>query len=203
MNKFILALVLVGALVAPALASTISNTTPYVRIEIGNKGVCSGVYIGNGDILTAAHCATTSLNETVVLKDGRRYISSTKWAEEGYDIAVLHIQTGYHIDVSVLNCNIVPVGTTFKAFGNPLSESFLYTRGEVVGEARRSGPWKSAYPVDASIMPGQSGGADIDSNNQIIGITVGVSSYGLGGLTGLGWIVPSVDICNLINKHAN
>ena len=68
--------------------------------------------------------------------------------------------------------------------------------------------WKRAIPVNATILPGMSGGAVVDDNDDLRGINVGTLRAVSGmtpmgpqaSFTGISYIVEAEDICFLMGK---
>lgn len=156
----------------------------------------SAVHIGNGFVVTAAHVVNGVKSIALHSENGTIYQADVLWINTEYDIAFLKVHTPLSIGSVPLNCAANFAGQKIKAFGNPSDIEFAYTLGEVVGNAREHGPWKSVVPVDMTIIPGMSGGGVVDTDGKLVGISVGVMLYGY-GLAGIGYIVPARAICEL------
>lgn len=171
-----------------------------VKIVLAN-GHGSGTVIGDGYVLTAAHVAEG--NETVKLKLSDNSISTAEvlWVNKKYDVALL--RTKAKTKASHLKCAGVKVGDTIKLAGNPIDIEFVTSAGKVVGGDRKWGPWEDVQIVDATVVPGMSGGGALDKNGNVVGITAGVQVAAVGfgaSLTGFGAIVPSSAVCGLMGR---
>jgi len=69
----------------------------------------------------------------------------------------------------------------------------------VNGEPRKWAVWREVVPADLTVIPGQSGGAVVDAQGSVVGITVGVMIWQY-GLSGLGFFVPGSAICELMGR---
>lgn len=182
----------------PALPATETAT---VKIQV-NNGHGSGVHIGDGFILTAAHVVGDEKEVQVKTKGGAFNKSDVLWVNKAHDIALLRTSSA-GLGAAHLSCRTVKIGDQIVAYGNPLKIEFVAAYGKIAGEPRETGPWKSVYVTDITTVMGQSGGGTFAENGDLIGITVGVMAapIGLSGsLVGFGFVVPSADICGLLAR---
>jgi S1-C subfamily serine protease len=166
------------------------------------KGHGSGVHIGNGFVLTAAHVAGDASTVELKSKDGKKRQADVLWINKAYDIALLRTSPEM-LPAARLSCETVKAGTAIEVIGNPLSVEFVTAYGKIAGAARTAGPWKSVYVTDTTTVMGQSGGGVFAASGELVGITVGVMSMPLGfsaSLTGFGFVVPSADVCSLLGR---
>jgi S1-C subfamily serine protease len=175
------------------------HATPHVHLSFGDE-VGSGVHVGHGYILTAAHVAAGTKG-TMTLKSSNGGVQSAAvlWANKQYDVALLRIEKPALIDAVDLDCAPNYDGQRVVLHGNPLGIEFLSSAGSIVGEAREIQPWANVVPVDMTVVPGQSGGAVVDEAGDLVGIAVGVATYNL-GVTGFGFVVPAATICMLLAR---
>lgn len=182
---------------------TIPQPSAHVKLT-SNLGAGSGVHIGDGYIITAAHVVVDPfspgklLETTVTADDGSKQPATILWKNSEYDIALIRVGN-HNIDAVFLDCSPVEIGDKVSAYGNPIDMDFIYTTGEVVGDERKFGFWDSAVPLSLSVGPGQSGGGVINTAGDIVGITVGtlVSPY---GAIGVGMMVPASTVCMLMGR---
>jgi S1-C subfamily serine protease len=183
--------------VAPVVAAELAS--PYLKL-ISADGTGSGVHIGNGYILTAAHVGT--MKDPLAKDDaGRPHKLVMLWANTQYDIALMRMegwQSALGVKAAPLSCDRQVVGTHVRAYGNPMNVENVYASGSIVGAPANRGPWQSVMTLDLTIVPGMSGGALVDDAGQVVGIDVGVMVYG--SLTGFGFAVPSTVACDLMGK---
>ena len=161
-------------------------------------GTGSGVIISpNGYIVTNEHVVEGADSLKVVTVDGSRYPAELVGADPLMDIAVLEIQAD---DLAAIEFGAVEgleVGDPVVAVGNPygLLGGPSFTTGVLSAFDRTLTAdyftGESLYGLlqtDAPIATGSSGGALLDSEGKLIGITTAAMGLGLGG--GLGFAVP-------------
>ena len=183
--------------VAPPLASSVVKVLP-------GKGHGSGVHIGNGYILTAAHVVDGAKSLKIRTSDGKDRDATVLWSSKEYDIAAIRTAEA-GIAVSNLDCRTAEAGEVIRASGNPIVLEFVDSYGKVAGKPRLLGPWKSVLITDITTVPGMSGGPTFDANGNVVGITVGVMTLPSGfsaSLTGFGAMVPSSTVCGLLGRIA-
>lgn len=182
-------------------APTGNTETTVVKVILKN-GHGSGVSIGNGYFLTAAHVADGNKTVTLKTKDGKTRKADVLWINAAYDIALLR-SDDLSIPAAALSCNVAPAGETIISYGNPLMVEFVAAYGKIAGEPRKMGLWQSVFITDTTTVMGQSGGPVFSADGRLIGITVGVMAAPLGfsaSLIGYGFVVPSSEICGLLAR---
>jgi len=165
------------------------------------RGHGSGVHIGRGYILTAAHVVASGKKLVITTDNGASFDVEVLWRNAEYDVALLKLSNYAQIDHINLSCVKPKVGTRITAYGSPLSLDFVSTSGTLVGH-NNIAMWKESAIVDATIIMGMSGGPVV-SNNKVVGISVGVVVAPMGfsaSITGLGVIVPGNTICRLMAR---
>lgn len=201
-----LALLAIGYLVfsanQPLLLAGASST---VKVELA-QGHGSGVHIGDGLILTAAHVASEGAVVKLKLDDGTERDATVVWASKASDISLLRTSPD-GLSASSLNCSPLVVGQSVTARGNPLDLEFITTYGHIVGKAVTVQNWAAAAPTDLTILPGMSGGPLFNAAGEVVGINVAVmiapivAQVPLGGaFTGIGFFVPAEHVCGLLGR---
>lgn len=155
-------LIVAFALIIFVSASASSRVTPdplgaTVKI-IADGGHGSGVHIGGGVIVTAAHVVGQSRNVTFKTTDGLEFQAHVLATNTNYDVALLISDRFVHRASLPLSCADIPAGGSARLVGNPLGIDFVTMRGHVAGEPRALGPWARVYVIDATAAPGMSGG---------------------------------------------
>jgi S1-C subfamily serine protease len=164
-------------------------------------GVASGVIIGpEGYVLTNNHVVEDADRMTVTLSDGRRFDGQVLGADPEDDLAVVKID-GSHLPTAQMGDSArLRKGEWVIAIGNPLGFDSTVTVGVV--SAERSGrPFpvegrtlRHVIQTDAAINQGNSGGALVNLNGELIGInTAIVSTSASGGSIGIGFAIPVND----------
>lgn len=182
----------------PAPAATETAT---VKIQISN-GHGSGVHIGDGFILTAAHVVGDEKEAQVKAKGGAFNKADVLWVNKAHDIALLRTSSA-GLGAAHLSCRAVKIGDPIVAYGNPLQIEFVAAYGKIAGEPRKTGPWNAVYVTDITTVMGQSGGPVYTDGGDLIGITVGVMAAPIGfsgSLVGFGFVVPSTAVCELLGR---
>lgn len=206
-TAFLVALFFVIAATSAAAYALLPAPTPAeietatVKIVV-NDGHGSGVHIGDGFIVTAAHVVGDAKEVQLKAKGGALRKADVLWVNKANDIALLRTSSD-GLGVAKLACHAVNVGDPIVAFGNPLKIEFVAAYGKIAGEPRETGPWKSVYVTDITTVMGQSGGGTFAENGDLIGITVGVMAAPIGfsgSLVGYGYVVPSTAVCELLGR---
>lgn len=184
---------------APVVEHVTDASVVFVSVD---KGHGSGVHIGQGYVLTAAHVVDGATMIKLKTADGKFRPADVLWVNKTYDIALLKTDPA-GIGAATLACRYAHTGEDIRAIGNPVSLEFVSSYGRIAGEVRQLGPWKSVLVTDITTVPGQSGGPVFDEGGALVGITVGVINVPLGisaSLTGFGTIVPSQAVCDLMAR---
>lgn len=185
-------------------ASTNAVAGSGVRIEVsvnGQQGLGSGVYVGDGIVVTAAHVVGDAKRVTCRADDGKSQYCDVLWVDQDYDIAVVIPHVPDYFRAARLDCRTPKVGETVTAWGNPMGVEFITMHGYVSGDQRAAEPnWKSVIVTDMTTIGGMSGGGTFDADGEVIAITVGVMSMGKAADGGLGFAVPAADVCKLLGR---
>lgn len=201
---FLVALIAAGLAIGErqrAIASPMKATSVVKVLIDGGHG--SGVHIGNGLILTAAHVVEGKTGIRLKNSFGDIQGAELLWTNKSRDVALLKVKRPDRLQASTLICAPLVPGQKITAEGSPGTAEFVRLRGEVAGAARKSGPWLWAIPIDISGGPGISGGPIFDEHGRIAGIYVGAYLVRVGmnaTLMGLGLAVPSDVICELMAR---
>jgi len=186
-------------------------TKTIVQVQVGNmsedgeflpNGGGSGVVISSdGLIMTNHHVIDNSTQVRVVFEDGRMYESEIIGSDRLTDIGLLKISASNLVPISMGNSEALKVGDLAVAIGHPLTlgaaptvttgvVSALKRRLDVGGDAMNSGVTLfGLIQTDAPITRGSSGGALLNSNGELIGITTAIATADVGA-EGLGFAVP-------------
>ena len=137
----------------------------------------SGVIIDSkGDIVTNYHIVNGEDSITVVLYNGNKVQAQLVGTNTSDDLAVVHIQPFANMTVAQIgDSSKLVVGQEVLAIGNPLGITETATRG-IVSALNRSvtestgATISNTIQTDAAVNPGNSGGALINLQGQLIGI---------------------------------
>jgi Do/DeqQ family serine protease len=160
------------------------------------SGLGSGVIIRqDGYILTNNHVVDGVDKIRVELTDGRSFPGTVVGTDEASDLAVIRVQATGLPTLAYGDSDRVKVGDVVLAVGNPLGIGQTVTMGIVSAKGRSpehggSGSYEDFLQTDAPINHGNSGGALVDMQGQLVGINAQILSPS-GGNIGLGFAIPS------------
>lgn len=163
------------------------------------EGLGSGVIIdaAQGYILTNNHVIDGADKIQIQLNDGREIDVKLIGKDAQTDIALLKISNAKDIKnltaVSMADSDKLRVGDFAVAVGNPFGLGQTATSG-IISALGRSGlnleGLENFIQTDASINRGNSGGALVNLNGELIGINTAILAPG-GGNIGIGFAIPS------------
>jgi serine protease Do len=159
------------------------------------RGVGSGVIVSaDGTILTNNHVIEGADKITVELNDNRTFDAKVVGTDPLSDLAVLKIESSGLPYLNLGDSDRVRVGDIVLAIGNPLGIGQTVTSGIISAKGRRTGisdgSFEDFLQTDAPINRGNSGGALINLNGELIGINSQILSPS-GGNIGIGFSIPS------------
>lgn len=167
-------------------------------IEAGSG---SGVIISNdGYIITNNHVIDQGDKIKVVLNDKREYTAAVIGSDANTDLALLKINETELPFINFGNSDNTKVGEWVLAVGNPFNLTSTVTAGIISakgrnlniiqGKTRNAAPIESFIQTDAAVNPGNSGGALVNLNGDLIGINTAIASQ-TGSYAGYAFAVPS------------
>ena len=160
----------------------------------------SGVIIDTrGDIVTNNHVISGAQTIDAVLSNGSTEKAQLVGTDAADDLAVVRIQPFAHMTVAQIgNSSKLVVGQEVLAIGNPLGITETATRG-IVSALNRSVTESTgttisqAIQTDAAVNPGNSGGALVNLQGQLIGIPTltAINTESNTPANGVGFAIPS------------
>ena len=164
---------------------------PRERVE---SSLGSGVIVrGNGIIVTNAHVVKGADELKIVLNDRREFEATVVAQDEETDLAVLRIDTNGEIMPSLrVGADDDPeIGDIVLAIGNPFGVGQTVTSGIISALGRTNvSDISSAIQTDAAVNPGNSGGALVNLQGELIGVNTAIFSRS-GGSNGIGFAIPA------------
>ena len=159
------------------------------------EGLGSGVVIGaDGYVLTNQHVIAGADRVRVELGDKRSFDATVVGFDAASDLAVLKIDARGLPIVPFGDSDRVEVGDVVLAVGNPLGLGQTVTMGIVSAKGRATGIGDGSYEdfiqTDAPINQGNSGGALVNVQGELIGINSQILSPS-GGNIGVGFAIPA------------
>lgn len=161
------------------------------------RGVGSGVLVSaDGSILTNHHVVDGAEKITVLMSDNKSFKAKIVGSDQPSDLAVLKIEGENLPFLTLGNSDTVRVGDIVLAIGNPLGIGQTVTAGIISAKGRRTGlsdgSFEDFLQTDAPINRGNSGGALVNLNGELIGINSQILSGGAGGGNiGIAFSIPS------------
>ncbi|MFZ9004260.1 MAG: trypsin-like peptidase domain-containing protein [Robiginitalea sp.] len=155
-------------------------------------GTGSGVIISpDGYIVTNNHVIAKANQLMVTLNDNKTYEATVVGTDPNTDIALLKVETEAPLPYLAFgDSDYVKVGEWVLAVGNPFNLTSTVTAGIVSAKARNLGRNQSFIQTDAAVNPGNSGGALVNTNGELIGINTAITSQ-TGSYIGYSFAVPS------------
>ena len=168
------------------------NVLPLYRQRI-ERTLGSGVIVDRqGHIVTNYHVIANAASIRVQLADGRVAVPHIVGVDPDTDLAVLQISLPHLPVIAFGQSSQVRVGDIVLAIGNPLGLSQTVTHGIVSATGREDlgiSAFDDFIQTDAPINFGNSGGALVNSNGQLIGINTAIVAKSL-GVEGIGFAIP-------------
>ena len=173
---------------------------PWFRFFFGDQnpgeaqaGLGSGVIVSSsGYILTNNHVVEGADEIEVVLNDTRKTRAKVIGTDPDTDLAVLKIDLEKLPVIVLGNSDDLQVGDPVLAIGNPFGVGQTVTGGIVSALGRNQlgiNSFENFILTDAAIKPGNSGGALVDVNGNLLGINTAIYSRS-GGSMGIGFAIP-------------
>lgn len=168
------------------------------------SGSGSGVIIrDDGYIITNNHVIANAEQIEVVLNDKRSYDAKLIGADPKTDLAVLKITGDQWTPIAFSNSDEAKVGQWVLAIGNPFNLASTVTAGIVSAKGRNIDIIQENFKIesfiqtDAAVNPGNSGGALVNMNGELVGINTAIASN-TGSYAGYSFAIPA----NLARKVA-
>ncbi|NGZ87540.1 Do family serine endopeptidase [Duganella aceris] len=161
--------------------------------EDDESSLGSGVIVSaEGYILTNNHVVEAADDIEVALADGRKAAAKVVGTDPETDLAVIKI-TLDKLPVIVLGqAEQAQVGDVVLAIGNPFGVGQTVTMGIISALGRNNlhiNQFENFIQTDAAINFGNSGGALVDANGNLLGINSAIYSQS-GGSVGIGFAIP-------------
>ena len=214
----------------PSIVSITSMSVEEVQSFFGNtwqkqsEGAGTGIIIGENDsellIVTNNHVVENSDALTVTFNDETSVAANIKGNDATYDVAVIAVPTESLSSDTLSSLTVATMGDSTKlkvgepaiAIGNALGYGQSVTTGVIsaldrsvattdsrTGETKEDGV--NLIQTDAAINEGNSGGALVNVNGEVIGIN---SAKLIGdSVEGIGYAIPISDVSDLIQGLMN
>lgn len=171
------------------------SNRPYIM-----EGSGSGVILSeDGYIVTNNHVVNGADEIEVMLNDKRDYRAEVIGTDPSTDIALLKIKEKDLPFITYGNSDGLKVGEWVLAVGNPFNLNSTVTAGIISAKGRSNVlegdksrgqfPVESFIQTDAAVNPGNSGGALVNTNGELIGINTAIMSSN-GAYQGYSFAIP-------------
>ena len=164
-------------------------------------GTGSGVIISpDGYIITNHHVIENSSEVIVTTNDNKEYEAEIVGSDEVTDVAVLKINSNEKFEYILFgDSEDSQIGQWVLAVGNPYNLNSTVTAGIISSKSRDLNEYdqinQSFIQTDAAVNVGNSGGALVNINGELIGINTAIQSM-TGGFVGYSFAIPS----NIVRK---
>ncbi len=194
-------------LVRPTVVHIHSSSGDRYERFFGGESSGSGVIVSeDGYIVTNNHVISGAKEVTVTLNSKRTYEAKIIGTDKTTDLAVIKIKKRDLKDIKLPklafgNSDDVHVGEWVLAVGNPFNLTSTVTAGIVSAKGRNIDILDGTYDIesfiqtDAVVNPGNSGGALVDTDGNLVGINTAIITRS-GRYEGYSFAVPS----NLVQK---
>lgn len=155
-------------------------------------GTGSGVIISpDGYIVTNNHVIAKANQLSVTMNNNKTYEATVVGTDPISDIALIKVESEDPLPYLVFgDSDNVKIGEWVLAVGNPFNLTSTVTAGIVSAKARNLGRNQSFIQTDAAVNPGNSGGALVNTNGELVGINTAITSQ-TGSYIGYSFAVPS------------
>jgi serine protease DegQ len=186
----------------PEIVDEVAPSVVAVRTD-GGEG--SGViWSADGVIVTNAHVAGEATQVEVVYRTGEAIAAEVVASDPRSELAVLRVDaTGLH--AATFAEGVPEIGELAVAIGNPLGFESSVTQGIVSGVSREipSGGQTPALvnllQTDAAISPGNSGGALVNADAQVIGVNVAYIPPAQRAVS-IGFAIPAPTVTEVVTE---
>jgi len=171
----------------------------FYRMKGGGSGV---IYTKDGYIVTNRHVVDFADDITVILPDKREFKAKKIGTDPSTDLAVIKIEENNLPIIELANSDDSKLGQWVLAIGNPfdfltstVTAGIISAKGRDINIIDDERALEEFIQTDAAVNPGNSGGALIDANGRLLGITTAIATP-TGVYAGYSFAIPS----NLMKK---
>jgi len=170
------------------------------------RGLGSGVILSSdGYIVTNNHVIDGADRLEVTLNDNSIYNAKVIGSDPSTDVALLKIEATDLPVIPIGDSDALKVGEWVLAVGNPFGFTSTVTTGIVSAKARSVGAAahartmgiESYIQTDAAVNPGNSGGALVNINGELVGINTAIYSE-TGSYVGYSFAIPSAMVTKIV-----
>lgn len=169
--------------------------------EVPTLSSGSGVIISkDGYIVTNNHVISGANEIEIILNNKKSYKAKVIGRDAAIDLALLKVDADNLTAMPYGNSDNIEIGEWVLAIGNPFNLTSTVTAGIVSAKARSLGmgsrtSLEAFIQTDAAVNPGNSGGALVNTNGELIGINTAIASR-TGSYVGYSFAIP----VNIVKK---
>jgi serine protease DegQ len=188
------------------IPKVVDRAQPVVVTVLTRGGVGSGViYRADGIILTNEHVVRGNSSVEIAFADGRREAGHVLAADRDTDLALVRVGRN-RLPVASFQTALPRVGALAVVLGSPLGFEKSVTAGivsglhrSIPGSARESAALVDLMQTDAPISPGNSGGAVVDGQGKVVGISEAYIPPEQGAVA-IGFAIPAATAVNTADQ---
>nr|WP_320022370.1 Do family serine endopeptidase [uncultured Draconibacterium sp.] len=169
------------------------------------QGFGSGVIMSkDGYIITNNHVIEDAQEIKVILNDKREFDARLVGTDPSTDIALLKVDAEDLPYLTYGNSDNLKLGEWVLAVGNPFNLTSTVTAGIISSQGRNLGINQDQYRIesfiqtDAAVNPGNSGGALVNQQGNLVGINTAIASR-TGSYSGYSFAVPVSIVKKVVN----
>jgi S1-C subfamily serine protease len=186
-------------------ADLVERLSPSVATVRRDRGIGSAVVLRDDVVVTNAHVVGDAREVTVEFADGTSSRGEVLATDTVTDLAVVRTERK-NLPVPEYRTELPRPGEIAIAIGSPLGFENSVTVGvvsglhrDIPGAAAQSASLVDLIQTDASISPGNSGGALLDSNGRVIGINEAYIPPEVGAVS-IGFAIPSATVLDVAEQ---
>lgn len=194
-----------------AVPGVVREVEPSVVTIQTSDGIGSGViYHGDGTIITDAHVVEDQQQKPfksvrIHFADGSQALATVVGVDDPTDVAVVKADRG-NLPGARFSTTLPEVGQLAVVIGSPLGLEQTVTAG-IVSALHRNMPPSEGSPqglidliqTDAPISPGNSGGAVVNSNSEIVGLSEAYLPPSSGAVS-IGFVTPAATVTDVADQ---
>lgn len=185
-----------------------SSSKKSLTLYSEGSGVIYTTADGKGYIVTNNHVISGAAKVKVILASGKTISAKVVGKDSTSDLAVLSIDSKYVTQTASFgDSSSLQSGQTVIAIGSPEGSEYASTVTQgIISSPSRTITYNSnqmtVIQTDAAINSGNSGGALVNSDGQVIGInSMKLSSSSSGdSVEGMGFAIPSNEVVTIVNQ---
>lgn len=174
------------------LVSDSDSPSPRTRFRVSTNFASAVIIDPEGYVVTNYHVIAEAAEIRIQLSDGRIAEPRTIGVDIETDLALLKVDVGPLPAIPLGSSSQLRIGDVVLAIGNPYGLSKSVTQGIVSATGRgllNLVTFENFIQTDAAINAGNSGGALVNANGELVGINTAVLAQD-SGTEGIGFAIP-------------